>query len=85
MTCFVNAQGWSEPLLGIWGPTALSRLDTNAREGNTGPSKVVKALRGRMVKPRVESWIKGANTQEEWMAMLNSLRDSLDILREDKG
>ena len=65
VTCFVNAQGWSEPLLAIWSPTALLKLDTNVREGSTGPSKVVNALQGRLVKAEVESWIKGANTQEE--------------------
>ncbi len=73
ITCFVNEQGWSEPLLSIRGPTALSKLEHNVREGSTGPSKVVRELRGRLVKPDVETWIKGANTKEEWADVLDLL------------
>ena len=65
ITSFVNAEGWCEPLLEIWGPTALSKLADNVREGSKSPTKVVKELQRRLKKPQVESWIQGASTKEE--------------------
>lgn len=81
VTCFVNSQGWSEPLLGIWGPGALSKLKSNFGEGYTRPSKVAKELRGRLVKPELESWIKGANTKGEWAEILDLVEDRKKVLK----
>lgn len=71
MTCSVSSQGWCEPLLGIWGPNALSKLKSYVGGGSAGPRKVVIELRGRLVKPEVDSWIKGANIKEEWAHILD--------------
>lgn len=76
VTCFVNSQGWLEPLLGIWGPYAISKLKSNVGRGYTGPSMVVKELQGRLIKPAVDLWIKGANTKEEWADILELVDDT---------
>jgi len=54
VTIFVNSQGCCESLLGIWGPYALSKLESNVGGGCTGSSMVVKELQGRLIKPGVD-------------------------------
>lgn len=75
VTCFVNQHGWSEPLIGIWSPVALQKLENNVRQGNKGPGRAIKELHGRLVKPEVEWWIKGVNTADEWTDVLRLLQD----------
>jgi hypothetical protein len=36
---------------------------------------VVKELQGRLIKPGVDLWIKGANTKEEWAEILELVID----------
>jgi molybdopterin-guanine dinucleotide biosynthesis protein A len=66
MTCFVNADGFSEPLLAIWSPQALQKLDENVSSGRSGPNHTVKQLGGKLVSPTEEDWILNTNTREEW-------------------
>lgn len=78
VTCFRNKEGYCEPFIGIWGPVALSRLETNVNKGICGPSHTVKELNGKLVLPKSERWIINVNTKEEWdavkeqVAMLNN-------------
>ncbi|KAI9370268.1 MobA-like NTP transferase domain-containing protein [Aspergillus egyptiacus] len=40
VTCFQNAEGIYEPLLGVWSPTALALLERNVQNGMLGPKSV---------------------------------------------
>lgn len=66
VTCFMNDEGWCEPLLGIWSPTALQELETNVDAGRTGPISTVKALCGRLLEPLEAWWLLNANTPQQW-------------------
>jgi len=66
VTCFVNGEGWYEPLIGIWSPAALELLLENVRKGVAGPLQVVKQLNGKGIKPLTEAVLFNANTPEEW-------------------
>ncbi|MCJ1247946.1 hypothetical protein MMC30_005161 [Trapelia coarctata] len=66
VTCFKNTEGYCEPLLAIWGPTALEKLKQKVQIGKTGPSSVVREMGGKMLKPAVERWLTGTNTMEEY-------------------
>lgn len=71
VTCFSNAQGYPEPLLGIWGPAALKKLKDNVAEGEFGPSTVVRSIARKVVRPKDERWVFGANTRAEWHAAMD--------------
>jgi molybdopterin-guanine dinucleotide biosynthesis protein A len=64
VTCFVNASGFVEPLIGIWCPEALERLGENVRDGRKGLDAVVEELGGKLVRPLREEWIVGVDTKE---------------------
>ncbi len=66
ITCFSNSEGWSEPLLAIWSPAALQRLQENVLRGRSGPNNVIRSLGGKVIRPENEDWIYGANTEQEW-------------------
>ena len=67
VTYFKNAEGYCEPLLAIWGPTALERLKQNIQLSTNGPSAVVGEMGGRMVLPAMEMWLKSTKTMEEYI------------------
>ncbi|KAI6378838.1 hypothetical protein MCOR31_000483 [Pyricularia oryzae] len=46
LTCFRNDKGFIEPLLAIWSPEALRRLEHNTANGKSSPSAVVRQLSG---------------------------------------
>ncbi|QBZ60955.1 hypothetical protein PoMZ_07900 [Pyricularia oryzae] len=46
VTCFRNDKGFIEPLLAIWSPEALRRLEHNTANGKSSPSAVVRQLSG---------------------------------------
>ncbi|KAL2793686.1 MobA-like NTP transferase domain-containing protein [Aspergillus keveii] len=46
VTCFENADGIYEPLLGIWTPEALLLLEENVQRGILGPKAVVLKSKG---------------------------------------
>lgn len=66
VTCFTNAEGFTEPLLAIWSPAALDTLQRNVMEGRSGPCATIKKSKGKVIRPTDEVWIFGANTKEEW-------------------
>lgn len=66
VTCFVNGDGFSEPLLGIWSPQALQKLRENVEKDITGPNYTVKRLKGKLITPMEDDWILNTNTREEW-------------------
>lgn len=66
VTCFMNADGFFEPLLGIWTPDALQALQRNVDQGLLGPSAVVKKLGGRTIRPADEQWLFNTNDWTEW-------------------
>lgn len=54
VTCFRNGDGFCEPLVGIWSPEALGRLEAEAAGAagggrGVGPSRIVRALGGREI------------------------------------
>ncbi|KAL6872241.1 bifunctional molybdenum cofactor biosynthesis protein [Trichoderma longibrachiatum] len=69
VTCFRNGEGYCEPLLGIWSPEALRRLQDNLRQGrSSGPSAVVRQLGGHQIDPETESdrVLMNVNAQADW-------------------
>ena len=68
VTCFGNVQGFAEPLLGIWRPEALGRLKVNVAKGMLSPNKVVREMKSKIVLPKHQKWIMGADTPEDWDA-----------------
>jgi molybdopterin-guanine dinucleotide biosynthesis protein A len=66
VTCFVNKDRFSEPLLAIWSPKALQTLSENVVAGRAGPSYTVKRLGGKLVSPNQDEWILNTNTPDEW-------------------
>lgn len=76
VTCFVNKEGFFEPLLAIWTPEAFRRLEWNVNDGILGPSSVVRQLGGNGIRPDKEEWLFNANTKAEWgvaLEMMNEL------------
>ena len=85
VTCFVNENGWTEPLLAVWTPAALSALyqTTFLSETSVGPNRVVQLLESfragersepysagvLKVRPLLSSWISNVNTPEEYQRM----------------
>lgn len=72
VTCFENEEGFCEPLLGIWGPEALKRLEENVGKGRLGPKFTVRDLGGKMIKPENWKWLVSVNTPDEWEAAIAS-------------
>lgn len=82
ITCFRNAEGYTEPLLAIWSPYALKRLHQMASaDTHLGPNRVVKAFADdgeesamqpafstgvQVVSPHNEQWLKSVDTKAEW-------------------
>lgn len=71
VTCFQNESGFCEPLLSVWSPSALLRLQENVFQGNYGPSFVVKESKGKLLRPEREEWLFNTNDKEEWGKALN--------------
>jgi len=74
VTCFSNSKGWCEPLLAIWSPAALQQLQENVLRGRSGPSCVIQSLGGKVIRPKEEDWIFGANTKQEWNVAMQMAR-----------
>jgi molybdopterin-guanine dinucleotide biosynthesis protein A len=77
LTCFVNGGGFPEPLLAVWTPDALRRLETNIDGGNLGPMAVVRELKGKCIRPVKEKWLFNANTKEEWDVAMDMMGHDL--------
>lgn len=72
LTCFENAEGWPEPLLAIWSPSALDTLEHNVRRGVTGPIKTLRGLLSKKLRPLDERSLMNINTPMEWEAALRA-------------
>lgn len=68
LTCFENADGFPEPLLAIWSPTALQALEKNVQAGIAGPIKTLRSLQTKRLEPRHEQSLLNANTPADWDA-----------------
>jgi molybdopterin-guanine dinucleotide biosynthesis protein A len=81
LTCFLNSEGFSEPLIAIWSPEALEMLKSNVEEGKNGLNRVVKMMRRKngeavkLVEPLRDEWITGCNTKEEWDAAMEVIKN----------
>lgn len=51
VTCFVNKEGWTEPLLAIWSPWALSALHQTSlsSDASVGPNRILRLLAGSAI------------------------------------
>jgi molybdopterin-guanine dinucleotide biosynthesis protein A len=81
VTCFENADGIYEPLLGIWTPEALSLLELNVQRGILGPKAVVLKAKGTSIRPEEEIWLFNMNTRAEYeqaLKMSEEMKDSAD-------
>ncbi|KAB5576490.1 bifunctional molybdenum cofactor biosynthesis protein [Coniochaeta sp. 2T2.1] len=85
VTCFRNAEGFCEPLVGVWSPDALKRLKEDVARGGGSPSRVVKEMGGRMVdvKEGVHGGGRGrvlmnVNTRGEWEEACAVLRAEVE-------
>jgi molybdopterin-guanine dinucleotide biosynthesis protein A len=59
VTCFINEEGFAQPLIAIWGPEALEALKERVGEGEYALNGIVKSIGGKMVRPLRESWVRG--------------------------
>lgn len=77
VTCFRNADGFYEPLIGIWSAAALETLADNLAAGIGSPAKVVKQLDGLAITPPQghEDWLLNVNTRGEWDRALGLWRE----------
>lgn len=66
ITCYVHEDGTPEPLLAIWTPTALRRLENNVAAGLQGPMATLKQSQVQLVKPSDPHWLLNINTPEDW-------------------
>jgi molybdopterin-guanine dinucleotide biosynthesis protein A len=85
ITCFSNAEGWNEPLLAIWSPTALSKMQDLSQEASAiGPNRVIReyvtaeahvvskeafCYGVHIIKPAKESWLRSTDTKDDWEAV----------------
>ena len=75
VTCFVNGDGYAEPLLAVWNPVALGELAENLRMGaSVGPNRAVRAINEKLVEPERMEWLVGANTRDEWERVVGILQ-----------
>lgn len=82
VTCFMNEERFSEPLLAIWSSAALRTLEVMMHEAKDkgrrlGPNQVIRALQKdqssqssstsiKLVKPSKPVWLRNANTPQDW-------------------
>lgn len=86
VTCFVNGDGYAEPLLAVWSPVALRALAENLRIGaSVGPSRIVRAINGKLIEPERKEWLVGANTRDEWEKVVRILQKRRDRKRDSDG
>jgi molybdopterin-guanine dinucleotide biosynthesis protein A len=84
VTCFENADGIYEPLLGTWTPEALSLLDQNVQRGIFGPKAVVLKTKGTSIRPEEENWLFNMNTRAEYeqaLKMSDEMKDSANDIK----
>ncbi|KAF3023351.1 hypothetical protein E8E15_007842 [Penicillium rubens] len=79
VTCFHNEEGYSEPLLAIWTPEALSALGRNVRQGILGPSSVIRQLNSTLVAPESNEWLMNVNTREDWDRIVTIKTKQIDM------
>jgi molybdopterin-guanine dinucleotide biosynthesis protein A len=79
ITCFVNKDGFSEPLLAIWSSQALQSLVDNVESGRSGPNYTVKHLKGKLIRPTEDDWILNTNTPEEWEVAKSRIKKDQSI------
>lgn len=68
VVCYRSADGFCEPLLGIWRPSALRVLAERVGEGRLSASSAVRASGGRVLEAPAgcEWWFSNVNTAEDW-------------------
>lgn len=77
LICFINAEGFAEPLIALWSPEALDLLEENVREGRSGLNRVVGVMESvKTIKPLREVGIMGCNTKSEWDGAMCILKQS---------
>ncbi|OJJ08193.1 hypothetical protein ASPVEDRAFT_89422 [Aspergillus versicolor CBS 583.65] len=69
VTCFENADGIHEPLLGVWSAPALSHLKENVKKGILGPKSVLKS-QGKTIRTHDENCLYNVNTPAEYEGAL---------------
>jgi molybdopterin-guanine dinucleotide biosynthesis protein A len=81
LTCFVNTEGFTEPLIAVWSPEALEALVEEVREGRSGLNRVLGMLSGKKVSPLRDTWITRCNTREEWEEALRLLQQKASCVK----
>ncbi|PVH93455.1 nucleotide-diphospho-sugar transferase [Periconia macrospinosa] len=76
VTCFENAQGITEPLVGIWSPLALSHIAANAMSTRQHLMELVDRLEGNKIPPLYDHSLFNANTREDWEDAVQLLAQS---------
>lgn len=76
LTCYLNSEGFVEPLLAIWSPEALQQLQGNVVKGQYGPRFVAEQVKAKTILPAQNRWLFNANTVEEWREALTFLEPS---------
>lgn len=83
VTCLLNAEGFSEPLIAIWSPEALEVLKSNVEKGMSGLNRAIKMMKRangqgvKLVRPLRDEWITGCNTMEEWEEAMRAIKSKV--------
>jgi molybdopterin-guanine dinucleotide biosynthesis protein A len=73
VTCLVKESGEIEPLIGIWDPEALNVVKENVESGKNELKELVREMRGKLVEPLRNEWIRSTNTKDEWKDAMTAL------------
>lgn len=73
VTCFVNGQGESEPLVSVWSPQALARLVGDSARSRDEISRLLQSMEGKQVHPLYDHSLFNTNTPDEWEAAMQIL------------
>lgn len=77
LTCYRNTENFCEPLLAIWAPEALSKLEANINQGIFGPRAVVNELHAKTITADSQLRLFNANTEHDWHVVLNLINKSV--------
>lgn len=78
--CFVNSEGYLEPLAAVWTPYALQELRRSVVEmKQTGPSWTLRRIGAQTLVPESPNCLHSANTPKEWNDTVTWLENTTNV------
>lgn len=78
VTCFTNGRGHLEPLVAVWGPSALSSLATivGGNDQDVDLRALIQSLGGKVLQPKYGHSFFNANDPDDWEDAMHLLASS---------